>query len=111
MWNPEVFADSVLEELRREDPAAKALAARHRGKAATIGVTDDGEWVPLLRLSNPSGACNVMSLDVRHHDRWAPTFERGTPAMLAEQLLGPLRFTWALWAETVGWSETSDRRH
>jgi len=111
MWNPEVFADSVLDELRREDPAANALAARHRGKTATIGVTEDGEWVPLLRLSNPSGACNVMSLDVRHHDRWAPTFERGTPTMLAEKLLGPLRFTWALWAETVGWSETSDRRH
>ena len=98
-WNPGSFAETLLAELRRNDPAAAPLAARHRGKTATIGLTDDGDWLPLLRLSNPSGSCNVMSLDVRHQNRWSPTFERGTPAMLAEKLLGPLRFTWAIWAE------------
>lgn len=109
-WNPEYFASALLRELRGSDPSASALAAKHRGKAATIGVVDAGDWIPLLRLSNPSGACNVMSLDVRHHGGWAPTFERGTPTMLAEKLLGPLRFTWAIWANEVGWQETSDQR-
>ena len=109
--NPEIFATRLLAELRRNDPAATALVARRHGKTATIGVTDEGGWVPLLRLGNASGACNVMSLDGRHHERWAPTFERGTPAMLAEKLLGPLRFTWAVWAEGVAWIETSDHEH
>jgi hypothetical protein len=110
-WDPESFAASLLAELRRHDPAAAVLVARHRGRTATIGVADEGGFVPLLRLGNPSGACNVMSLDVRHHERWAPTFERGTPAMLAATLLGPLRFTWAVWAEDVAWSDTSDHVH
>ena len=110
-WNPECFAASLLKELRQRDPAAAALSAKHRGKTATLGVTDDLGWVPLLRLSNPSGACNVMSLDVRHRRGWAPTFERGTPAMLADKLLGPLRFTWAAWIEAPDWSDTSDLGH
>ncbi len=109
--NPGSFAQNLLRELRRRDPAAAALESKHRGKTATIGVVDAGDWVPLLRLSNPAGACNVMSLDVRHHDRWAPTFERGTPAMLVEKLFGPLRFTWAIWADAAEWQETSDHVH
>jgi len=105
-WNPEHFAATLLRELRAKDTLASVLIAKHRGRTATIGVLDAEDWVPLLRLSNPSAACNVMSLDVRHHNRWAPTFERGTPTILAEQLLGPLRFTWALSAEAIGWIET-----
>jgi hypothetical protein len=105
-WSPELFAARLLSELRRNDPAAATLAARHQGKTATIGLTDKHGWLPLLRLSNPSGACNVMSLDVRQKDRWAPTFERGTPEMIAKKLLGPLRFTWAMWVEALDCSET-----
>lgn len=101
----------MLAELRRADPVAAVLAARQRGRTATIGLTDEHGWVPLLRVGNASASCNVMSLDVRHHDAWAPTFERGTPTMLAEKLLGPLRFTWAAWAEPAAWIETSDHEH
>jgi hypothetical protein len=106
-----MFAESLLRCLRAKDPAAAALASKHRGKTATIGLVDADGWIPLLRLGNPSGACNVMSLDVRHHERWAPTFKRGTSAVLAEELLGPLRFTWAIWAEADEWKETSDPGH
>jgi hypothetical protein len=31
--------------------------------------------------------------------------------VLAEELLGPLRFTWAIWAEADEWKETSDPGH
>ena len=111
MWNPESFAQSLVHALTSKDPAARALQVRARGKTATLGVVENGIWVPLLRLSNPSAACNVMNLDVRNKQNWAPTFERGVPNALAEKLLGPLRFTWAMEAEAVGWSETSGRRH
>lgn len=110
-WDPAMFAETLLHELRKGNPAAAVLTSKHRGKTATIGLVDDQAWMPLLRLSNPSGGCNVMNLDVRHHDRWAPTFERGTPTMLAEKLLGPLRFTWATWVEAPNWKETSDLGH
>ncbi len=111
MWDPEYFATSMLRILASHDSAASVLQVRARGKKATIGIVDVGEWVPLLRLSNPSAACNVMNLDVRQGRGWAPTFERGTPDQLAQHLLGPLRFTWAAEVEAIGGSETSGRRH
>lgn len=111
MWNPESFARSLVRILASSDPVAEALQVRSRGKTATLGVEDAGVWVPLLRLSSPSTSCNVMNLDVRQGRGWAPTFERGVPDALAGKLLGPLRFTWAIEAEAVGWSETSGRRH
>jgi hypothetical protein len=52
--------------------------------------------VPLLRLGAPSAACNVMSLFVSHRRQWMPTFLRGTPAQLAEQLAGPFAYLWAI---------------
>jgi hypothetical protein len=57
---------------------------------------DQGEFVPLLRLGAPSAACNVMSLFVYHHRQWMPTFLRGTPARLAEQLAGPFAYLWSI---------------
>jgi hypothetical protein len=95
--NPvDLFANSLLRSLRAHHPEAQALTARVRGKTAVIGFTEDGEWLPLLRLSNPSAAANVMNLDVRHGRGWAPTFIRGIPAALVEQLAGPLAFTWQI---------------
>ena len=111
MWNPESFAESLLRVLVSKEPAAANLQIRARGKTATFGVVDAGVWVPLLRLSNPSAACNVMNLDVRQGRGWAPTFERGISDALADKLLGPLRFTWAIEAENLGWSETSGHGH
>jgi hypothetical protein len=108
MWDPGSFACDLLRAMAARDSAASALEARARGKKATIGVVDGDDWVPVLRLSNPSAACNVMNLDVRHGTRWAPTFERGTSDALAEKLLGELRFTWAMQA---GWAETSEHGH
>ena len=111
MWSPDSFARSLVRTLASTDPVAEALQVRSRGKTAVLGVDDAGVWVPLLRLSNPSAACNVMNLDVRQGRGWAPTFERGVPDALAEKLLGPLRFTWAIEAEAVGCSKTSGRGH
>ena len=95
--NPvERFANTLLRELRTQHPEAQALTARVRGRNAVIGFTEDDEWIPLLRLSNPSAAANVMNLDVRRKRGWAPTFFRGVPSALVEQLTGPLAFTWQI---------------
>ena len=83
---------------------------------ATIGIDDAGAWVPLLRLSNPSASFNVMSLDVRHHERWEPTFVRGAPSDLSAALRGDLRFTWeievnAVATDALDETRTSDHEH
>jgi len=88
------FADLLLRALVQHDDRARALVAQVRGKNAIIGVVDADDWVPLLRLNNPSTAFNVMNLGVRQGSGWAPTFLRGTPDQLAEHLAGPLAFTW-----------------
>lgn len=88
------FVSSLLRELRTVEPHAAKLEARFRGKTVTLGVADAGDWVPLLRLTHPSSSFNVMSLEVRHHAKWAPTHVRGIPHDIAEALLGPLAFTW-----------------
>jgi len=90
------FAELVLLDLRAVDPAAKTLQIRSKGKTAVVGVEDAGEWVPLLRLSNPSASFNVMNLDARHHTRWSPTHMRGVPQTIVAALLGPLRFLWEM---------------
>jgi hypothetical protein len=111
MWTPETFAADLLRLLRQQDPAAAVLAVRAHGKTATIGLLDNEVWVPLLRLAQPSAACNVMSLQVRHKRAWAPTLDRGTSEALAQVLLGSLRFTWAIEAEALAWSGTSGPGH
>jgi hypothetical protein len=96
------FSAELLTALARFDARATRLRARARGQAAIIGLDDDGEFVPLLRLAAPSAACNVMSLFVRHHGRWEPTCERGTPAQLAATLASPLRHVWAIAVDLAG---------
>ena len=94
--NPDSFASALLAELSRLDPRAQALQkGPSRGGAVVVGIDDEG-FQPLLRLSSGSTKFNVMSLFVRHHRSWAPTFQRGTPTILAEQLAGPLRHLWTI---------------
>ena len=94
--NPDSFASALLAHLRQLDPRAQALKKGPRwGGAVVVGIDDDG-FQPLLRVSGGSGKFNVMSLFVRHHRNWAPTFQRGTPAALAEQLAGPLQHLWTI---------------
>lgn len=96
--NAERFADLVLRELVNRDELARFLSVRARGKTAAIGYEVDEEWVPLLRIANGSAAYNVADLQVRHRRKWQPTFVRGVPAVIAENLAGPLRFVWELHA-------------
>lgn len=106
------FAELVLYDLRESAPHAEALGIRARGKTAVIGVHDAGEWVPLLRVSNPSASFNVMSLDARHHATWSPTGTRGVPAVIAEALNGPFRFLWEMEVNAAGtWPRTYDQEH
>lgn len=107
------FAESVLRRLHDESELAKTwLQARPRGATATIGLEEDGEWVPLLRFANGAGAFNVMDLQVRDKSRWAPTGIRGVPNLIADQLVGPLRFTWEFQAQAAdAWQRTSDHEH
>lgn len=101
------FASSLLAELRQHDPRADALICRARGKTAVIGIEDEGEFVPLLKLDAGSAAFNVMSLFVHHHGRWQPTFKRGIPKDLAEILAGPLSYLWTIHANLADF-DTSD---
>ena len=106
------FATLLLQALQRLDPRARHLRIEVRGDAAVIGIDEGENWVPLLRLSRPSGSCNVMSLGVRHGEKWAPAFARGVPAGLAEALHGPYVAFWANEVEAVlAWRETSGHGH
>lgn len=97
MGPAESFARSLLSELRQRDPRAAALRTRGRGSTAVIGVEDaDTGFVPLLRLSGPSAAYNVMDLFVRQGNHWMPTFQRGTPEELAEPLATRLQHLWLI---------------
>lgn len=111
---PHHFATSVLAEIRKRAPEAAPLqveSARPRIKVVPITIVDEGEEVRLFGLGAPSASVNVMSLFVWQNERWVPTFERGTPAMLAELLTGPLRHLWAIPVAMMGspdqWSGTS----
>jgi hypothetical protein len=98
------FARLLLQELKQRDPRAVALQIQQapRAKKVSLGIVDDGEFVPLLGLDNASAAVNVMSLWVWHHRQWKPTFHRGTPAELAEHLVGPLHFLWTIAVDALG---------
>lgn len=105
------FASRLLAELRRRDPLARALQYRARGKAAVIGIEDAGEFLPLLKLDAAAAAFNVMSLFVYHHRSWKPTFQRGTPALLADSLSRTFRHLWAIpaaMAEPLPWEVPED---
>ena len=92
-------------------PEASRMLIRARGKTAVLGIEDEHGWIPLLRLSNPSAASNVMSLDIRSRNRWQPSHYRGTPEQLAEPLIGDIHFTWWTWVQELDLSVTSDHRH
>lgn len=96
------FALNVLAQMKTLDDRAAALAAQGspRRKDAQIGITEPGEFVPLLRLGAASAAYNVMSLFAWEQGRWTPTFQRGTPEMLAKILVGPYRHLWLFDAVT-----------
>jgi hypothetical protein len=91
------FALDVLAEMRQLDPRAATLEAlgTRRRPDALIGLTEEGEFVPLLVLAAASVAYNVMSLFLwGEQGRFIPTGQRGTPEMLAKILIGPYRHLW-----------------
>lgn len=93
------FAASLLAEMRSIDSRAAKLRTAARGKAdktAVIGIDDDGEFVPLLKLTGASGKFNVMTVLVHHHGQWRPTFKRGTPKTLAQPFTGELQHLWTI---------------
>jgi hypothetical protein len=100
------FASSLLFELRQRDDRASVLCVRpgSPSKEAVIGLLDDGEFIPLLKVGAASAAFNVMGLFVPHHGRWMPTFQRGTPEGLAALLAGPLHYLWTLAVSAQGFS-------
>lgn len=51
--------------------------------------------MPVLRLAGASASFNVMDLWIRHRSSWAMTGVRGTPAIVAAALAGPLFLFWA----------------
>lgn len=108
-----LFAHRVLKRLHDDSELAKTwLQARPRGTTATIGLEEEGDWIPLLRFANGAGAFNVMDLQVRDKTTWARTGVRGVPNVVADQLVGPLRFTWEFQVQAAdAWKRTSDHEH
>jgi hypothetical protein len=98
--NAQSFTECVLRELRKLNPDAEFLAVRARGKSAVIGYSDNDEWVPIFRLVGGSAAFNVANLQVRHRNRWDPTFIRGVPKDVASELAGNLSFIWEIHARS-----------
>ena len=91
------FALQLLSHMKQLDSRAAALQAlgTPRRPDALIGVTQAGEFVPLLVLASASAAYNVMSLFIwGDQGRFLPTFQRGTPQKLAQILTGPYRHLW-----------------
>lgn len=90
------FALRVLAEMRALDERAAALEAvgSPRRKDAQIGLTEEGVFIPLLALGAASAAYNVMSLFVWEQGLFMPTFQRGTPEMMAKILVGAYRHLW-----------------
>lgn len=106
------FAQLLLRALQQREPRAAHVRVIARGKAATIGIDEGENWVPLFRLSNPSASVNVMNLDMPQGKGWAPTFERGVPDKLASVLLDQLPFAWLPEVDAVlAWRETCGREH
>jgi len=104
----ESFANSVLAALRARDTRVAALRAKGRGGTAVIGVDDaDTGFVPLLRLTAASRAYNVMTLLVRQGNHWMPTFQRGTPEQLAEQLATRFQHLWLIAVTMADFSATA----
>lgn len=112
MSSARYFAHHLLRELTERDPRAAHLESRPRGQQLVVGMHEGETWVPFLRFSHPSASFNVMNLDIRQGDGWAPTGERGTPAALATLLTGALAFTWTIELEAIlAWRETSEAGH
>jgi len=88
------FARSLLVELCQRDERARVLTLHKTSRKAEIGIDDEGTWVPVLRVDEPSARYNVMSLWVPQGRSWVPTFQRGTPAMLADLLSSSLQHLW-----------------
>lgn len=100
------FASELLRQMQQRDRRATVLQMQEGPGMRTrvLGLVDEGQWVPLLRLGAQSAACNVMSVFVPQRGRWMPTFVRGTPVELAEQLTGPFAYLWSLAATMVDYS-------
>ncbi len=91
-------------ELTERRPEARVLQVREERGGAEIGVEDEGEWVPLLKTTGGSKACNVMWLQAFHGSQWLPTGLRGTPATLAEKLAESHAHLWSIAVAAIGFS-------
>lgn len=94
--NQKRFGAMLLSELGKLDPRAARLKLKEGAgvRHPIIGVMDQGEFVPLLKLDEATKAANVMSLLVWNKGKWSPTFQRGTPEKLAKELTGSFQFLW-----------------
>jgi len=96
MTEEESFACDVRTEMKRRNPRAAALWVAAEPKMAVLGIDDHGEAVPVFALGHATPKYNKMYLFVPQGEHWAPTFKKGTPAMLAEELTGPLSYLWTI---------------
>ena len=98
----QVFAQELVRALARYDPRALLLKTRKAPqKAAIIGLEDEGEWTPLLKLGAATPKFAKMMLMVRQGNRWTPTMQKGSPEQLAEQLASSLRHLWQIPLEVL----------
>ena len=93
----EMFAQELVRALARHDPRASLLIVKIAPqKTSIIGLDDDGEWAPLLKLGAATPKFAKMMLMVRQGKRWTPTMQKGSPEQLAELLASSLRHLWQI---------------
>lgn len=102
------FASSLLAELRAQEPAAAALSTDIQPDSVAIGVRYPEGFLPLVGLANPSAGFNVMNLFIWNDGQWVPTMQRGTPAKLAQVMLGFRPTIWLKYAREVYKSDAPD---
>ncbi len=102
----EVFARELVRALGKHDPRALLLKVKKAPqKTAIIGIEDEDEWTPLLKLGAATPKFAKMMLIVPQGDRWIPTMQKGSPEQLAELLASPLRHLWQIPLEMLHMSD------
>ena len=97
------FTQELLAELKTLDQRAQYLKMKGKRDTVILGIEDDREFVPILRLGAGSAKFNKMMLFVYHKRIWQPTFHKGTPKMLAQLLAGELNYLWTMHISMIGW--------
>lgn len=105
------FAADLRAALTKSEPCAAALSIDGRRDSAALGIRyGEGpqNFLPLVGVAKPSKSFNVMWLFIWNDGDWAPTLQRGTPAVLAKVMLEMPPEIWLKYAREAHESDRPD---